>query len=97
MSTQQPPQPPQPQPKGEAARKLRPLYWIAAVAMAIAVVLEALESPPDWMAIAGRGALVAALVLLATAKPEETRAKKVVIYALAAVSLGLLLARFMNR
>jgi hypothetical protein len=92
MSTQQPPQA-----KGEAIRKLRPVYWVAAAAMAISVVFEAMESPPDWMAIAGRGALIAALVLLATAKAEETRAKKVLIYALSAVALGLLLARIMNR
>ena len=76
--------------------KLKAVYWIAAVAMAIATVLAAMEKPVDWMAIAGRGTLIAALVLLATAKDAETRAKKVVIYALVAVSLGLLLARLMN-
>jgi uncharacterized membrane protein len=77
--------------------KLRPVWWIVAAAMTVATVLAAMERPMDWMAIAGRGALTAAAVLLATAKPEETRGKKILIYALTAVSLGLLLARIMNR
>lgn len=90
---------PQTTPTTSPARdaKLKVVYWIAAAAMAIATVLAAMQTPVDWMAIAGRGSLIAALVLLATAKPEETRAKKVVIYALVAIALGLLLARMMNR
>lgn len=77
--------------------KLRPIYWLAAAAMTISVVMEAMTPAPDWMAIAGRGSLIAACVLLATAKTEETRTKKILIYALTAVALGLLLARIMNR
>jgi hypothetical protein len=77
--------------------KLKVMYWIAAGAMTIAAVLAAMEKPVDWMGIAGRGSLIAALVLLATARPEETRAKKIVIYTLVAVALGLLVARIVNR
>jgi hypothetical protein len=77
--------------------KVKALYWIAAAAMLIATVLAVMERPLDWMSIAGRISLIAALVLLATAKPEETRSKKVLIYALTAVALGLLLARILNR
>ena len=91
MATQTPPNPPTTQRKS-----LRPLYWIAAAAMLAATVLSAVEKA-DWMAITGRVALLAALVLLATAKDEETKAKKLLIYALAAISLGLWLARVMNR
>jgi quinol-cytochrome oxidoreductase complex cytochrome b subunit len=77
--------------------KAKALYWIAAAAMTMATVLASMERPVDWMAIAGRGSLIAALVLLATAKPQETRGKKVLIYGLCAVALALLLARLMNR
>jgi hypothetical protein len=87
-------QTPQSSPKRDT--KVRALYWIAAIAMTIAIVLDAMERI-DWMSLVGRGALVAALVILATAKPEETKTKKVAIYALAAIALGLLLARLMNR
>ena len=78
-------------------KNLRILYWLAAAAMVIALVMELMSPTPHWMAIAGRGSLIAALVLLATAKAEETRAKKVLIYALTAVALGLLLARILTR
>jgi hypothetical protein len=93
MSTQQAPESTQ----AQTTRKLRPMYWVAAAAMVVATIMAAMERPLDWMSIAGRGSLVAALVLLATAKAEETRGKKVLIYALTAVALGLLLARIMNR
>jgi hypothetical protein len=73
--------------------KLKALYWIAAAAMSIAVVLEAMKQPVNWLSIGARGSLVAALVLLATAKPAETHGKKLLIYGLIAVSLGLLLAK----
>lgn len=74
-------------------RKLKLLYWIAAGAMLIAVAFEAVKQPPNWLSIGARGSLVAALVLLATAKPAETRGKKLVIYALIAISIALLVAR----
>lgn len=73
--------------------KLKALYWIAAAAMTIALVLEAMKQPANWLAIGARGSLIAALVLLATARDAETRGKKLLIYGLIAVSLGLLLAK----
>ena len=86
----------QPQPR-DTNSKLKAMWWLVAAALVIATVLAALARPIDWMAIVGRSALIVAAVLLATAKPEETRSKKVLIYTLCAVSLGLLLARFINR
>ena len=73
--------------------KLKVLYWIAAAAMTIAVVLDAMKEPTNWLSIGARGSLIAALVLLATARDAETRGKKLLIYALIAISLGLLLAK----
>ena len=91
MATQTPPTP-----SSSRNKAVRPLYWIAAAAMTIATVMDALDGT-DWMAITGRGCLIVALVLLATAKDEETKMKKIAIYTLAAISLGLLIARLMNR
>lgn len=76
--------------------KLKALYWIAAAAMTIAVVLDAMKQPVNWLSIGARGALIAALVLLATAKPAETHGKKLLIYGLIAVSLGLLIAKIVG-
>ena len=73
--------------------KLKALYWIAAAAMTIAVVLDAMKQPANWLSIGARAALIVALVLLATAKPVETHGKKLLIYGLIALSLGLLVAR----
>lgn len=73
--------------------KLKALYWIAAAAMTIAVILDAMKWPTNWLSIGARASLIAALVLLATAKPVETHGKKMLIYGLIAVSLGLLIAR----
>ena len=92
----QPETPPPTSPPVGRDKMLKAVYWVAAAAMAAATVLAAMQQPVDWMAIAGRGSLIAALVLLATAKPVETRGKKIVIYGLVAVALGLLLARFMK-
>ena len=75
-----------------ARRNLKPLYWIAAVAMAIAAILE-LREEPDYLKASSRVALIVALVMLATAKPVESRAKKVAIYVVLAIAIGLLLAR----
>ena len=69
------------------------LYWLAAAAMAVAVVLEVLEPPVDYMKVGSRVALLVALVLLATARPAETKAKKVVIYVLVLVAVILLVWR----
>lgn len=77
------------------ARNLKPLYWIAAVAMAIAAILE-LREEPDYLKASSRVALIVALVMLATAKPVESRAKKVAIYVVLAIAIGLLLARLMG-
>ena len=82
---------------GDKRRMTQIGWWVVAATMTAATVLAAMEKPIDWMAMVGRGSLIAAAVLLATAKPEETRGKKVLIYALCAVSLGLLLARVLNR
>jgi hypothetical protein len=76
-------------------RNLKPLYWIAAVAMAIAAILE-LREEPDYLKASSRVALIVALVMLATAKPVESRAKKVAIYVVLAIAIGLLLARLIG-
>jgi len=89
----QPPQQPQPPDRGT---RIKVAYWIAAALMAIAAIVS-LVREADYMKAAGNLSLVAALVLLATAKPAETRAKKVLIYALVAISLGLLIARVVTR
>lgn len=77
------------------ARNLKPLYWIAAVAMAIAAILE-LREEPDYLKASSRVALIVALVMLATAKPVESRAKKVAIYVVLVIAIGLLLARLIG-
>lgn len=74
----------------------RALYWVPAIIMAIIGVL-AIVNDRDYMEAGGNFALVVALVLLATARPEETRTKKLAIYALIAISIGLLLARILSR
>jgi hypothetical protein len=76
--------------------KLKIAYWIIAAAMTVGVVLDAMKQPVNWLSIASSATLIAVLVLLATAKPVETRGKKLVIYTLIAVSLGLLLARIVG-
>lgn len=81
--------------KPDAAAKIKPLYWLAAAAIAIAIVIELMKTP-NWLSIGSRVALLAALVTLATAKPVETRAKKMAIYVMLAVSLTLLVAKIMG-
>ena len=83
--------------KVDTARRVKPLYWLAAAMMTIAVIYDLMRPPVNWLSIAGRGALIAALVLLATARPVETKGKKLLIYFLAAIALGLLIARLVNR
>lgn len=73
---------------------MRIMYVLAAAAMAVAGVLALVAG--DLLKAVGNFSLVAALILLATARPEETRAKKVVIYALVAVAIGLLIARLVR-
>jgi hypothetical protein len=87
-STQAPP----PADAAGRSNKLKLLYWVAAAAMVIATVIEFRERP-DYLRASSRVALLGALVLLATARPAESRAKKVVIYALLAIAIGLLVAR----
>jgi hypothetical protein len=79
-------------PPTTTSRSLKPVYWVAALAMTAATVWAAIKEF-DWQSIAGRSALIAALVLLATARPQETRGWKIAVYTLVAISLGLLLAR----
>jgi hypothetical protein len=76
--------------------KLKPLYWLAAAAMTIAVVLDVIKPPINWLSVGGRITLVLALVILATAKPAETRGKKLLIYGLIIVSIGLLVAKLVS-
>ena len=78
-----------------ARRNLKPLYWIAAIAMAIAAILE-LQNEPDYLKASSRLALIVALVMLATAKPAESRAKKIAIYVVLAIAIGLLLVRMFS-
>lgn len=85
-----------PETGGQFNSKLKIVYWIAATAMTIGVVLDAMKRPVNWLSLASSVALIAVLVLLATAKPVETRAKKLLIYALIAVSLGLLVAKIVG-
>lgn len=77
----------------DSTPKLRIMYWIAAAAMTISIVIDVLGKPVNWLSVAGRVPLVVALVLLATARPAETHAKKLAIYGLLALSIGLLLYR----
>ncbi|MEX2151738.1 MAG: hypothetical protein WD825_00265 [Gemmatimonadaceae bacterium] len=72
------------------------LYWIAAGAMTVAGALAIIQDS-DYLKAGGQFALVVALVLLATARPEETRAKKVAIWALLAIAIALLLVRVLGR
>ena len=82
---------PQTAPTARTGRNLKPLYWLAAAAMAIAMVLE-WRTDHDLLQAASRGALLIALIMLGTAKSAETRGWKVVIYLLIAVALGLFIA-----
>ncbi len=76
-------------------RNIKPLYWIAAIAMAIAAVLE-LRKEVDYLKLSSRIALIVALVMLATTKPVESRGKKVAIYVVLAIAIGLLIARMVS-
>lgn len=87
-----PASPPDPTPRPNQS-PMKILYWIAAVAMAIALVLEMREPPVDYLKVASRVALLLALVLLATARPAETKAKKGVIYALVVFAAVMLVIR----
>ena len=73
--------------------QMKVLYWIATAALTVAIALEFVNPPLDYMKLGSRIALLGALILLATARPAETRGKKVVIYALVIVAAVLLLVR----
>ena len=75
------------------SKKVKPLYWIAAAALAIAIAIDLSKPPVNWFSFAGRVPLLAVLVMLATAKPVETHAKKIVMYVLIALSIGLFIAK----
>lgn len=83
--------------KMESTRNMKLFYWLAAAAMAVSAVIEMFEKPIEWVSIAGRVSLLAALLLLVTAKPVETKAKKLLIYSLAAIAAALLVAKVLNR
>lgn len=84
---------PTPEPGLPQQKTVKLLYWIAAGAMTIAIVLEFVNAPVDYMQLGSRVALLVALVLLATARPAETRGKKVLIYALVVIAAVLLVVR----
>ena len=74
-------------------RQIRILYWIAAAALTLAIALEFVNPPVSYVELGSRLALLGALILLATARPAETRGKKVLIYALVLVAAVLLVVR----
>ncbi len=83
-------------PEPAASSKLKPLYWLAAAAMTIAVVLDVIKPPINWLSVGGRIPLILALIVLATARPAETHGKKLLIYGLIVLSIALLVARLMR-
>lgn len=72
---------------------MKVLYWLAAAALAIAIALEFVNAPVDYVKLVSRLALLGALILLATARPAETRGKKILIYALVILAAALLVYR----
>ena len=84
---------PTPDPSRRQQRTIKLLYWIAAAAMAITIALGFANPPVNYLELGTRLALLVALVLLATAQPTESRAKKVVIYALVLIAAVLLVVR----
>jgi hypothetical protein len=77
-------------------KQMKILYWIAAAALTLAIALEFVRPPVDYVELVSRLALLAALILLATARPAETKGKKVLIYALVIVAAALLLVRIVS-
>lgn len=86
-------QPPAPDPTPPPRSQMKVLYWIAAAALTVAIALEFVNPPLDYLKLGSRVALLGALILLATARPAETKGKKVLIYALVIVAAVLLLVR----
>jgi len=86
-------QPPAPDSTPPQRSQMKVLYWIAAAALTVAIALEFVNPPLDYMKLGSRVALLGALILLATARPAETKGKKVLIYALVIVAAVLLVAR----
>lgn len=92
MATQPAASPP-PDPTTPQRKQIKWLYWLAAAALAFAIALEFVSPPVDYVKLVSRVALLAALVLLATARPAETRSKKILIYALVILAAALLVLR----
>jgi hypothetical protein len=92
MATQ-PPAPPTPDPTLPQRKQMKWLYWVAAAALAAAIALEFVNPPLDYTKLVSRIALLGALILLATARPAETRGKKTLIYALVILAAALLVYR----
>ena len=86
-------QPPSPAPTTPQRSQIKLLYWIAAAALIVAIALDIGNPPLDYMKLGSRVALLGALVLLATARPAETKGKKMLIYALVIVAALLLVVR----
>jgi hypothetical protein len=89
----QPPASPTPDPTLPQRKQMKALYWVAAAALAIATALEFVNPPVDYTKAVSRLALLVALILLATARPAETRGKKILIYALVILAAALLVYR----
>lgn len=86
-------QPPTSVPTPQRGQQIKILYWIIAAALTVAIALEFVNPPLDYMQLGSRLALLGALILLATARPAETRGKKVLIYGLVTVAAALFVLR----
>lgn len=75
--------------------KARAFYWLAAGAQTIAAGLDVREG--DELKTAAQFSLALALVLLASAGPEPSRFRSLIVYLALAAAIGLLVARVLAR
>jgi hypothetical protein len=71
----------------------RAFYWLAAAAQTIAAALDVKDG--DQLKTAAQFSLALALVLLASAGPEQSRFLSFITYLALAAAIGLLIARVM--
>jgi hypothetical protein len=71
--------------------KAKAFYWLAAGAQTIAAALDVRDG--DELKTAAQFSLALALVLLASAGPEQSRFRTFLIYLILAAAIGLLFAR----
>jgi hypothetical protein len=76
-------------------RRAKALYWLAAAAQTIAAALDVKDG--DQLKTASQFSIALALVLLATAGPEQSRFRSFIIYVVLAATIGLLVARVLAR